>query len=297
MTVASMPRQSTVIAALASAAFAVFGAGSANLGSGPPTLLACLAIAVFGLPHGTFDLHLLRQRGQDGATLSFLLALYLGCAAATAVLWWVHPAAALTVFLLIAVVHFAEDWVETRSSFLSAGIALAIIAAPAVLHLAALQEIFTALTGSGDAARLGDVLVLVAPIALAVAAAGVFALVQNGRGDTALAAACSVGVMLVLPPVVGFALFFCLFHSPRHFRAALRDLRWRHARQWLPVVVPLTLAAIGIVAGLYAVGAQVDVAIRMVAATFMALSILTVPHMAVPVILAALSRQRGLLRG
>ena len=285
MTVIVAPRRSTAIAALASAVFAVGWVASSGIDAGRATLLACLAIAIFGLPHGTFDLRLLRQHAGRRKILGFLLALYLGCAAAMAILWWWQPVAALAVFLAISIVHFADDWSDTGSAFLAGGIALAIIAAPAFGHLAALQAIFVALTGNADAARLGDGLVLVAPVAFAVAAAGLAALVWNGRGDTALAAGCSIGVMVVLPPAIGFALFFCLFHSPRHFRAALRDLDWHDVRQWAPVVVPLTLAAMGIVAALYTVGGPGDVAMRAVAATFMALSILTVPHMAVPGIL------------
>lgn len=285
------PRRTTAIAALVSAAVAVGWVASSGVDAGRATLLACLAIAVFGLPHGTFDLRLLRQHAGRRETLGFLLSLYLGCAAAMAMLWWWQPVAALAVFLAISIVHFAEDWDDTGSAFLSGGIALAIIAAPAFGHLAALQAIFVALTGSAETARLGDGLMLVAPVALAVAGAGLAALVRNGNGDTALAAGCSIGVMIVMPPAIGFALFFCLFHSPRHFRAALRNLDWHHLRQWAPVVLPLTLAAMGIVAALYAVGGPGDVAMRAVSATFMALSILTVPHMAVPGILRVLERK------
>ena len=48
---------------------------------------------------------------------------------------------------------------------------------------------------------------------------------------------------------------------------------------------PRGAAAFGIAAGLFALEARTDLAAQVVAASFMTLSILTVPHMAVPAIL------------
>ena len=274
---------------LATASVGILQASGVAVDGTAATIAACLAIAVFGLPHGTFDLALLRREGNQGRLA--VLGLYLVCAAAMALLWRVHPVAALVVFLVIATVHFAEDWQGTGSAFLSFGIALALIAAPALLHLETLQQIIVALTGSSDAALIGDLLLTLAPIALAVAVAGSIALVQNGEPATAAGVVCSVTALMLLPPALGFALFFCLFHSPRHFSAALNDLGWSRAGQWLPVVVPLTLAALAIVAALFQAGEQTGLALRSVGAIFTALSILTVPHMAVPVIVAAMRRR------
>jgi Brp/Blh family beta-carotene 15,15'-monooxygenase len=257
--------------------------------SGSTALLgACAAILVFGLPHGALDIELIRRRGTSNHGLASILAVYLGIAAMTAVAWLIAPVAALFGFIVIAVVHFAEDWDAVRSRFLATGLAVALIAAPAMLHRSEVAAIFVALTRAPAAARVADGLQLVAPVALAVAAAGILAMVAAHRFIAAAAAAASLIALLALPPVTGFAVFFCLFHSPRHFVGALlATQRWRIAR-WIPVVVPVTGAALAIVTGIYLLHGGLAVPQRLTAATFMALSILTVPHMLAPALLQRL---------
>ena len=57
--------------------------------------------------------------------------------------------------------------------------------------------------------------------------------------------------ILFLPPIVGIAVYFCFFHSPRRFRHSLEHLGWRGMPKWGWVVVPLTLAAGLLAAMLY----------------------------------------------
>ncbi len=271
---------------LAAAAAGLPLSGSAAL------IAACTAILVFGLPHGALDVEVIRIRGAGENGRAAILTVYVGLAALTATAWLVAPVAALAGFLGIAVVHFAEDWTEMQSRFLATGFAAALIAAPALLHRQAVAGIFVALTGTPMAARLADGLLMVAPVALAVAAVGIAALIASRRFVAAAAAAASLVALLALPPVPGFALFFCLFHSPRHFVGALRAARrWRVAN-WLPVVVPVTGAALAIVTGVYLLHGGLAVPDRLGAATFMALSILTVPHMLAPATLRHFAQQR-----
>ena len=98
--------------------------------------------------------------------------------------------------------------------------------------------------------------------------------------------------MTILPPIVGFAAYFCFFHSPRHFRHSLADLDWRGVRKWGWVVLPLTLAAGLLAATLFGLQVRTEISDRIMAASFMTLSILTVPHMLVPLLINRLVRQR-----
>lgn len=264
-----------------------------RLDSGTVTVISAAAILLFGLPHGTFDIELIRRdRAARGLGLGALLALYLGCALAMYLLWRLQPVAALVVFIGIAITHFSEDWDDTGSGLLSHGIAAATLIAPVVLHRAATATIFEAVAGSADAAVVVELLVLAAPVALVLALLGIAALLIDRHRERALAAAAALAVMLLLPPIPGFALYFCLIHSPRHFGAALRSLAWQRPAQWLPVVVPLTLAAGGITALIYRFGAPIDLPARFAASAFVALSVLTLPHMAVPLLVTALVRRR-----
>lgn len=259
------------------------------------TIVACFFILLFGLPHGTLDLAIIRrERGASRIGMSALLSLYLGLAAAMAVIWHVAPVAALTIFLIVAVVHFAEDWAELRSQFLAQGMAIALLAAPALLHLTELERLFMALTGHSEAAQVANFLLLLAPMSVAVASVSVWTLWRMGFPDQAVVGALMVTGMILLPPVIGFALFFCLYHSPRHLGAALsRVARGRSA--WR-IVVLLTLAGLGIAAALFAGAARADLSAQVVAASFMTLSLLTIPHMIVPAVVAGLIARRSSAR-
>lgn len=283
----------TTAGSLAVAALAVASLTGVRLDTGTATVVAVAAMLLFGLPHGTFDIALIRRdRAARGIGLSALLTLYLGCALAMYLLWQAEPVGALLFFIAIATAHFAEDWEDAGTGLLRYGIAAATLTAPVILHRAATVAIFEAVARSADAAVVVELLVLAAPVALLLAVLGVAALVIDGHRERALAAAATLAAMLLLPPVTGFALFFCLFHSPRHFGAGLRRLAWQRPAQWLPVVVPLTLAAGGITALIYRFGAPIDLPARFAASAFVALSVLTLPHMTVPLLVIALSRRR-----
>ena len=274
-------------------ALAVWAAG-VPLGGPAATGLACVAILILGLPHGALDLSLIRRAGTRGARgLVPLIGFYLACAAATWAVWRIAPIAALVLFLAIATAHFAEDWAETGSSFLSLTLAGSLLAAPALLHRPALREIFTALTGRQEAALVADLLLLVAPTGFVGAMVALYALVRAGRGDLAAVAAVSLVGLIALPPPVGFALFFGLCHSPRHFGEAVRTLARRRLRQWVPLALPTTLGALAIGGLLYRQTSLGGPDMKLASATFMLLSVLTTPHMLTPLMFRMRGRPRG----
>ncbi len=265
--------------------------------SGPvTTTLACLALLVFGLPHGTLDLELIRARASGPWTgMAALVLIYLTLAAAMYGLWRVEPVLALAAFVAIAVVHFSEDWQGAGSVLLRAGLALALLCAPTLLHRGELDMIFTGLTDRVEASAVTDAMMLALPVALGVGLVALGSLWQAGRRSQALGGLAALTGMIVLPPIVGFALYFCLFHSPRHFRESLSSLRWRGFARWGWVVLPLTFAA-GVIASLiFGLEVRAAVSDRIMAASFMTLSILTVPHMMVPLLIAGAER-RGQVR-
>ena len=256
------------------------------------TISACAAILLFGLPHGALDLEIIkRERGTGRAGIAALVMLYLGLAAAMATVWQLTPVAALAIFLVVAVVHFAEDWPELRSTFLAQGMAIAFLTAPALLHLNLLEQLFVALSGHRDGAAVANIMLLLVPVSIVVASVGLWTLWRTGARDQAVAGALTLVGMLLLPPVVGFALFFCLYHSPRHLGAALSRVAGSPRARW---VVPLaTLAALGIAVALFVEEMRADVPAQVVAASFMTLSLLTVPHMIVPAVVARLTVLRS----
>jgi Brp/Blh family beta-carotene 15,15'-monooxygenase len=249
---------------------------------------------IFGVPHGSLDIEVLRNQYRYGTRrIAAVLLLYVGIAAAMYLLWQVAPIAALAAFLVTAVVHFSEDWDDVGSAFLAQGMSVALLTAPAFLHLKDMQSLFIALSGRQDAALLGDIMLLLAPVGLAVSAIALLSYWQSGRAERAGAGIAVIAGMALLPPAVGFAAFFCLYHSPRHFREALTHLSADQFRRRWRVVVPLSLAALGMAGWLFVQEARSGVLEQVVAASFMTLSILTVPHMTVPAIVAFFFRERG----
>ncbi|MBC7635874.1 MAG: Brp/Blh family beta-carotene 15,15'-dioxygenase [Acetobacteraceae bacterium] len=263
------------------------------------TVIECLALLVFGLPHGTFDLALLRRASsasfQAGSILA-VVALYLGCAAAMYLAWRVGPVFALAGFLVMAVAHFAEDWDACGSSFIACGMAAAIVSAPSILHVDQLRGLFALLTGATAGAVLADMLLLFAPAAIAVASIGWVLLWQAGQRSLAVSAGCALAAMLLLPPVPGFALFFCLVHSPMQFRRHADSLGLRGFQQWGGIVVPLSLAGLGIAAAVFIENGDASIPTNLFATSFMTLSILTVPHILMPKIAAFFQPQRRISR-
>lgn len=289
------PRVFPVVAVLAVMATL----SGASLGSPAVSAGACLAMLVLGLPHGSLDLELIRARRRRGGTGDVLaiLALYLGCAAAMLALWRLDPVAALALFILIAVWHFAEDWEGADLPLLEWGGALALLSAPTLFNRAGLDAAFGALTGSTYAVVMTDALTLAAPVALLLATVLIVVHWQAGRRGQAAGLAAAAAAMTALPPIAGFALYFCLLHSPRHFSGALRTLSWTRAGQWAVVVAPLTLAALGLAALLYRLELRPTISDQIVAASFMTLAVVTVPHMLAPRLVGMIDAVRRRKRG
>lgn len=265
---------------------AAIGSQAAGVLGGGITPLACALLLLFGLPHGTLDLELLRRRDNEGAGLGLLLTAYGACAAAMYLLWQAAPLVALAVFIVIAFEHFAEDWSAMGSRFCANGTAFALIALPALLHRDEIADIF-AILGGRSAAALADLLLLAAPIAGLIALSGVGLLWQRQSRSLAIGLAAAMVAELVLPPVIGFTIFFCFVHSPAQLRASLATIKMPSQQAWWRVIVPLTLAALLIATAIGAAairaatfdGSNISVWLH---AAFVTLSVLTLPHMAVP---------------
>jgi Brp/Blh family beta-carotene 15,15'-monooxygenase len=245
------------------------------------TAAVSLLLLVAGMPHGGFDLALIRAAGggADFGSRAGVIILYLGCAAATYALWQAAPVLALAGFLALAVAHFAEDWRRCGSGLLAGGLAAAIVCAPAVLHDGALRGLFASLAGNARAALL--------------AAVAIIMLIQNQQRGLALAAACSVAAMLMLPPVIGFAVHFCLVHSPLQFRDHAQQLGLRQFRQWRSAVIPLSTGGLAVAGGILWLNNGTSLAHSLYASSFMALAVLVVPHMLVPLVMAHLQTQQA----
>ena len=262
------------------------------------TQILCVALLLLGLPHGTFDWQLLRAGLQRSIyTFALRIALYLGLAAATYLVWQIAPIAALTLFLLIAIVHFAEDWASDvilanpsaiKSEFLALAIPISIITLPALSHPEMLRSIFVMLSGDASAVILVDVMILLAPVATGVATAKIFMDCAVGEVNRGIAGICVLSAMVILPPIAGFSLYFCLYHSPLHFSTGWKRLTVGQVKHSVLIVTGLTIGGFAIAALVYTFGQSVTVTDNLVTTAFVTLSMLTVPHMVMPSLVSRL---------
>ena len=255
----------------------------------PPLLvqLCVLAplVAVFGLPHGAYDgtiaEGLLRPRFGRGWPAVFGVG-YLGLAAVVLVLWWAAPVVGLAAFLAYSAVHFGLEDAEgdpaaTRPDVLARG-ALP-IAAPAVFHAGDVATVFGWLLPMTHPVAPS----LVRAIAAPVVAVAVTVLARRPRSIGAMLPI--VAVLLAAPPLVGFAVYFCLWHSVRHASTLAAQIDARHAgRAWATFArraapaTALTAAAAAAAGLVLARTGRFGPAAA--TAIFVTLAALTVPHMA-----------------
>ncbi len=185
-----------------------------------------------GLPHGAYDIALLRRSvALDRSGLCLAVGGYVAIAILMVLLWMSVPLVALILFLAAAAVHFGEDWPMLQEPLLRVAAGAAVIAAATIGHPYEVAALFVAMSDP-RAAVIAQVITAAAPVALLVTAVGIALALREGSLSWATAMTLCLVLLVALPPVMGFALFFAFLHSPRHLaqaRARLHDMtraRW-----------------------------------------------------------------------
>jgi Brp/Blh family beta-carotene 15,15'-monooxygenase len=242
-------------------------------------LLASLLIVLLGVPHGALDPVFAQALPQIKSRTSWavFVFLYLLLAALVVALWWFAPTLFLFAFLAVSVLHFSGDLAAGANVFARLFYGGAAIVLPAALHAAELDRLFSLLTGPHTAAMVVATLKFMAWPWLA---ALVVVIAVSARRDGLLALEIlAVSVLtFTASPLLGFTVFFCCMHSPRHILRtqiyASMTLQ-RLALVALPPMVAVLLAAAG---GWYLLP-ESPIDERVLQFLFVALAALTVPHM------------------
>jgi Brp/Blh family beta-carotene 15,15'-monooxygenase len=272
--------------------------------------LVALPIAILGVMHGALDPWvgdaLMAGRDRAPNRIGFV-SLYLSVMAVVVGCWVLAPLPTLIGFLLISVLHFGEQDARAlggRADPLGVSVFGAIpVFGPIVGHPAEVALVFDWLTGL-DAVRLETLIDWIStPVAAIwlVGAGMVLSRMAIERIDAlafrCFAVAVLVASMILLPPLIAFAAYFCLLHSFGHLfdMAARGDGPWRDwtLGQWTRRLWPATLAtlALGVtgwlaLSGFEATGPAAREALARI--VFCGLAALTVPH----VVLHELYRHR-----
>lgn len=238
------------------------------------------AVVVFGVPHGALDPVLARARAQWTAArwAGFWLG-YAALAALVVAVWAGAPALFLAGFLLVSAAHFAGDPAPGAPwpvRVLHGGAPLVL---PAFLHGAEVEGLFALLAGPGAAAAAVAVLApLSGPWLVACLCMAIVRRRADPWGSGELL--CLALLATVAPPLVGFAVFFCLCHSARHVLRTAEGVGAPVSRILLQTAAPMAVVVGGgAAAWLLLDGVPVDA--RVMQVVFVGLASLTVPHMLV----------------
>jgi Brp/Blh family beta-carotene 15,15'-monooxygenase len=252
------------------------------------SIVALAAIVIIGLPHGAFDGAVALALGY-GKTLKSMLGFvvtYVAISLLVVLFWLAYPMLALLLFLAISALHFGIG--DSQSGvFLQRGIqSLAhgglVVVGISLMHRPEVDPIFAHLV-AGETSFLWAVLSIVAYGLVVILLA--YAVLAYRHPKLRLRFGELAGLALayyLLPPLVGFALYFCVVHSVRHLRHLwnnLRDSAYGGSRM-LPLAMLFTVAswlAGAITLWLMPIAETLDGAILKV--VFIGLAALTVPHM------------------
>ena len=297
-----------VVTTMAVAAGVVLMAADAAVPRSWQVAVLVVGVAVVGMPHGSLDGRVaeILLRPRLGRMWGPVFGVgYLGVAGLVLLLWLVAPAVGLAGFLAVSVLHFGLGDTEMMPAGPSRAAAVLVrglmpITLPAVLHRAEVAELFGLLAGPAAGQVGADAAWWIGLATVAAASFWVLSSRPLKRASHRIVSefVALTAVLLILPPLLGFAVYFCVWHSPRHL------LGWvaaHEARRVAAMATPLTVLtlALMLIAGLLAArldpaAAFGDTAIRV---TFIALAALTVPHMLLPLIPAQQNARESELAG
>lgn len=250
-----------------------------------------LLIAVCGLPHGALDAeigtfldltHTIR-----GAFLFFMG--YVLLALSGIALWLWLPPLALSLFLVISIFHFSDDWQSRLGRPMSVALAVAVVGLPAIGQPDAVAQILTWLFIPAPLAPMFvTILAFGAGIGLLLVV-GTVMVSHRGRWPVIVEVSLLSISALVMSPVLYFALYFCLIHAQRHMLDCSRLLDLSLAQCYLkslPILF-LTVLCGGVSYWLFA---SAGLSTNLIRWLFIGLFALTLPHMA---LITYWNRRRG----
>lgn len=262
----------------AAAMAAYVGAVSPNLNPDLVTAAALWLMLIGGLPHGAYDIATGRRALMlDGKNAILLLLAYISIALLMAAIWLLSPGLALSIFLLSAAIHFGQDWENLDTGLLRATAGASVICVPAIFQPEEVAQLFVAMVGA-HGEMISRIAVACAPVAILVMLTALARAFLQGDREWTLAQATSFIGLALLPPALGFTLFFVFLHSPLHMREVRRSLPdWASMRLAL---YGMGFCGLGLLGGLVFFGELLsDIPSEALASGFKILSILAAPHL------------------
>jgi len=252
----------------------------------PISLLALVLVVLVGLPHGAFDGAIARHLGFSRAWrgLALFVALYTGLAVAVVAVWIWQPGLALAAFLIMSAIHFGFGDANAPAGF---GRAVQILAHGGVaifgislFHLDKVMPIFAVLT-NGDTGLAVMMVEYFPLVILPVILVYLFLAMRDASLRPRVVELALLCLLLTsLPPLVGFAFYFCIIHTGRHMHHIWRRVRATQTpRSIIRQAALFTIASWGAGAAVMLWLDSGNIDARLLQVIFIGLAALTVPHM------------------
>jgi len=194
-------------------------------------LIGLAGIVLIGLPHGALDGAVAMHLGlvDKFSTMARFVVIYVGLAGLVVGAWIIAPSLSLIVFLTISMLHFGagdarhgEGILRFAETLAHGGLAIVGISQ---FHRSEADEIFYYLIDQDTAIVWLAINVLTVAVIVAIIAC-VSQAAKDVKWSTTTLELLILGIVYALvPPLLGFAIYFCLVHSARHFRRILSTVK------------------------------------------------------------------------
>ena len=267
-------------------------------GAGPWILLA--SVIVIGIPHGAID-HIMAEKvyGLDNTwkgTAQFYGG-YLGLMFVVGMLWLLEPVIGMLFFFAISIYHFGQADMEDFVTPGSSGIPWYVVRGSLVLGLILFSDTSVSYPIMAQALSMdpqtlagalpagpGALIVLSALYALLFSSAVLTGKVVNWARLLADSTLILI-LFLTAGPLVGFAVYFALWHSAGHIVEMQQFLREKRRpmslKSFYKAAAPFTLISLFGLAVLAGINHAFGLEDQFIALMFILISVLTLPHMVI----------------
>ncbi len=236
-----------------------------------------VVLLALGVPHGAADhlIHQLTSRDRSRGTSAFA-RFYLGVMSVYVLTWIYLPTVAFALFLAVSIYHFGQ----TRGGKLADQLIWGCfyLGFPVLVHYPDARPIIEGMLDVSCA--LPDWLSVLGPTGMAVAAAA--NAVYRRRSDQLIDLAILIVLYLSTELLLGFAVFFLLWHSlpatVHQYHFIRRRLDRRGLRSFLRLLLPLSGAALVYLGVAYALIFGFGNGAPALSKVFVLISVITLPH-------------------
>ncbi|MCK7460179.1 Brp/Blh family beta-carotene 15,15'-dioxygenase [Idiomarina aminovorans] len=245
------------------------------------SVVALTLATIAGLPHGAMDFFVAKRLQCWRTTTQMILWLtgYMLLAVSVIILWWLSPVTSLSLFLMFSALHFGRD-LSSNNDWLAVVIGAVILGLPVYFHPDSVRIYFEALFLTPEQSMaLTLAMSWTAQLLLLAVFIHLLRYLHKPSSRHTMLSLCSlIAVAYLTSPLVYFALYFALSHSPKHLIAQWQRLPRNTQRNALKILTVLTLLPVFIGAIVIWLG-HLPIQTQTIAVVFIGLAALTFPHM------------------